>query len=344
MIEVFIWSWQILLLLIVIFGWVFMHNTLKQRYGEKYGSLPRKKQIYIVKNIVKSVLLCSISPLALYGISRVLLYGIYDSNLFRIFGCVYASSDIVGLIVMNRNLAKSTLFHHVCVVAFCTKSIYMDYANPENEPFRQISMLGAFSALTWPVNTHLGLRTLLNETKEYKLRMLSLCIYLPMVAISFAWQACHAFPFVEWDESLLYIVAILLIFYDDCVLLSFLSRNENQAALFLYTALIIPATLNWNTGNYNTAVLEFTTMVLGLGSVCFSNPVIGLSSFFAGVTNASFGLTHEPSWYVFLTKSYVLLSIVILQLIIQGHKIIGRFLRRRPYGRLRRIYSFREFS
>ena len=285
-----LWIWQISLLVVVVFGWLSMHHVFKVRYGKLYETLSRTKQTYIVKNTVKSILLSSISPLALYGIVRIAVYGMYDSILFRIFGCVYASSDIVGLLVMNKRLPISTLLHHTCVVVFSIKNMSMDYTSEDNDPFRQISMLGAFSALTWIVNTHLGLRTLLDQQSEYRLRKISLFVYLPTVLVSFSWQLLHALPFVRIDVSVLYLLAILLIFYDDCVLISFLSREENRRVLFLYSILIIPITIHWNAGHYPGSIIEFAVLLFGVANECFQHSCIELASFFVSMMSATYGI------------------------------------------------------
>ena len=325
--EAFIWMWQILLLFVVVLSWLCMHNTLKKRY-EAYGDLSRMKQIYIVKNVVKSILLGCISPLALYGVARVCFFDAYDSTLFQIFGCVYVSSDIVGLLVLNRNLPRSTMLHHICVVFLGAKSITMDYADPGNDPYRQIGMLGAMSALTWPVNTHLGLRTLLNETDEYRLRRVALAIYTPAVAFSALWQCYMAVPHIAVDDvSILYAAAILFIFYDDLNLLSFLSRDENRASLIFFSALALPGLVHWKNESLTLSAVHFSTMLLGILNNCFDRPILEIGTFFSGVMVAASSFRGADHYTMFGAKFYLLLCVVIFQLLIQGHKIFGHTLR-----------------
>jgi len=316
-----VWCWQFLLLAGVCFSWFLTHQALKGRYPE-YAELERSKQVYIVKNLVKSVLLGCMTPLAMFVITRVAFYGIFDSILFQVFGCIYASSDIVGLVALNRHLPRSTLLHHLCVVGFVAKSITMDYADPANEPFRQVGMLGAFSAITFPVNAHLAMRSLLDRRKEYLLRRTGLMVYLPAVGVSLAWQIFNTTLAAD-VATVIYVLALALIFYDDAVLLSFLARDENRPALLFFAALVIPCAYNWMAGRTNEAAIEMVTMLLGIANLSFQHWSLEVGAFSSAVIASSYGLAMDRPWSLILMKAYLILTTVAYQILIQGHKVFG---------------------
>jgi hypothetical protein len=323
-------AWQVLLLIVVYGGWKLTHGALAYAYSEEYACLPRHRQTYVVKNTFKSLLLGCISILSLYTIPRVVVHGIYDTHVFRVFGCVYSASDIMGLIVMNRRLPRSTLLHHTCVVFFCATSMIMDYSNPDNEPFRQISMLGALSSLSWVVNLHLGMRLLVNKATELTMRRVSTLIYVPITATSICWQAHHIAAHFAFDApTLLYTLAVLMIFYDDCVLISFLMREEYRRTHIVLSALLaVPSAINWFSGRPIVAAIEYAAMLLSVGNHIFDVPSLEIVSFFACVVAVSYGVVgNGHSAPVFAAKAYFLLFTVLLQIVAQGHKFFGHAIR-----------------
>ena len=81
-------------------------------------------------------------------------------------------------------------------------------------------MLGVFSCPTFPVNLYLGLRHL----GAYNwLRILSIYVYGPCIAMSFVWQLQHVWAHFVGPAALLYITLLTFIFYDDAVLFQFLA-------------------------------------------------------------------------------------------------------------------------
>lgn len=319
-------AWQLMMLAIVCGGWAWMGYILRTGFRHKYMHIPWHRRLYIIKNTAKSVMLASISPVAFYGAVKVAMYGIYEPFIFRFFGCVYTATDVVGLIIINKGLARSTLIHHVCVAIFGTVSILIDYSDGQNDPIRQIGMLGALSAMTWPVNAHLGLRFLLSHDKEKQLRKIGLGVYLPLFSISVAWQLSYALASAGFDiQSFIYFVAVGFIFYDDLKLISFLSRDESRMALCEFALLIVPCSIHWARGAWLTSMLELAAMVMGIWHVCFDESLaIDMISLCTSLIICAQGLHPEgESWLMFSTKAYIMLSIVTYKFLSKCHCILG---------------------
>ena len=68
-IVAYLWCWQIVMITVTV-SWLAMHKAMREKYME-YIHFPRPKQIYVVKNVVKSIILGSISPLAIYVMSKL---------------------------------------------------------------------------------------------------------------------------------------------------------------------------------------------------------------------------------------------------------------------------------
>ena len=183
--------------------------------------------------MAKSILLGALSPFAAACIYVTWVHGVWMGKAYTLFGAVYVSSDVLGLLTMLKRLPTSTFVHHICVVIFGSFSLFIDYASPDAAPWRNVGMLGAFSSLTFPVNTYLGLR----RTGPHEwLRDASLAVYAPCIMLSLAWQLRN----VEASfASAVYTVLAGSIFWDDYVLARFLCREESRASTLVFSAAVL---------------------------------------------------------------------------------------------------------
>ena len=177
-----------------------------------------KKRAYIVKNVVKGTSLMLMTPMTVAAGYDAIVRGTWDSDLFRLCGCMYAAHDINGLLWMWPKLPGTTRAHHICVSAMTMASMYMiDYKDPESV-WRGIGVLGVFSTVTGPVNMWLGLR----HVRPYPmLKWFAARLYALSMSLSLVWQAFHVMHHTSY-YTIPYVVMLMVIFYDDWVLLCYM--------------------------------------------------------------------------------------------------------------------------
>jgi len=205
--------WQLMCVRVVLFLW---------NVGRKLTNPNVPRRDYVVKNLAKACTLALLTPVAIVSARDVLLTDRWHAPTFRVFGAVYASHDIAGLLRMWDKLPNSTRAHHLSVVLMSTLSaVAIDYENPRSL-WRGAGMLGCVSCWTFPVNMYVALRLVGNYDA---LRKLCLCVYAPTVLLSFLWQLQHVyFVGLCWGMPL-YATLVGLVIYDDLVLLRFLRKN-----------------------------------------------------------------------------------------------------------------------
>ena len=182
---------------------------------------PHRAQ-YVAKNIVKSACLMLMAPFACIGLYEVMKYDSWSNVLFKSCGAMYSANDIVALVTMR--LPLSTRLHHSCVAIMSMLSLwYIDYAHPSL--VRGFGVLGAFSAITAPVNLYLGVRILGSFPH---LKKTSLVIYGASTVLSAGWQSQHIMSMALHTHPLMvvaYTSLIAIVYYDDMILLSFLYKE-----------------------------------------------------------------------------------------------------------------------
>lgn len=208
--------WQLFCLRVVCFLW----DTGKTLLAD---NIPRKD--YIVKNLSKACTLAVLTPNAMWTAYDVFVHGRWSAATFRVFGAVYCAHDIAGLLRMWPKLPSSTRMHHCSVVFMSFLSMfYVDYEDPTSL-WRGIGVLGCMACWTFVVNMFLALR-LVGDFNT--LRQLSVVVYAPTVAVSTLWQGLHVLrvqQHVPWFSTILYLLLVTSVVYDDIILLGFLRRR-----------------------------------------------------------------------------------------------------------------------
>ena len=143
-------------------------------------------------------------------------------------GSLYASGDLVAVATMFHKLPLTTKIHHICVCIFAFLNTFVvDYTSPDLI-WRHSAILAACSAPTYLVNTYLGLRCLKEISPKEKKRLagFALSIYTVFISMSATWNVVLLL-FTPWDVSVvLYMMTILLIYFDDYKLSMYLLDNS----------------------------------------------------------------------------------------------------------------------
>jgi hypothetical protein len=190
-------------------------DKLLQQHTPRYSS--SDKQVYIVKNVVKSIYLF------ILAVSAPLIIRTWENHMIKIFAALYVSNDLMGMIVCP-NLPTSTRIHHMTSVLFLMAAFMVDFTT--NHIAQMLFYYTYASALAFTVNAYLGLRLCYERDNHPKwLRNLKhIAKYSYLFICIGNW--CHQMYLMEWVyEESIYCFMISLIIIDDILLLRWLFKN-----------------------------------------------------------------------------------------------------------------------
>ena len=202
-------------------------NTIIQKiifyyYNNLNKSLSNDRKFYISKNIGKSIILFILSCCAYNTVYNAVKFNVWDNNSIYIIGTTYASHDILSLFLAFWKLPTTTRLHHLSVLFLAYKNLYIDYTQPTI--WRGLVVYAYLSALSFYVNTFLGLRFLLPKYKIWFLAKISFILYLTLCILNWLYQL-----FILYNnnmntsfEIILFCSLIGLVVYDDLILLKYL--------------------------------------------------------------------------------------------------------------------------
>lgn len=218
----------ILLLFIYLHKYVYYWGEkvlLKMYHKENNISLfSEYKKKYIIKNIWKSAVLFFMVVISTFYFIEGFLYDKWYNVFFYIFGTLYTSLDISGLIYV-KGLPLATKIHHIVVGILGSLNLLVDYN--KSGYYRSILIYTYFSMVPFLVNFYLGYRYIFNDEKKLKLiAKLSYKIYLYSLILNIC---CQIIFFILQEFSftmIIYIMLYSLILYDDIKLIKFLKKES----------------------------------------------------------------------------------------------------------------------
>ena len=97
--------------------------------NKTYSSLDPRRKMYVLKNLIKAIVLALNCPIGVYTMKKTFMDGLWKeySSTYHMLGSTYCAADIAGLI-MVQPLPISTRFHHVSVGILCLYNLTIDYA------------------------------------------------------------------------------------------------------------------------------------------------------------------------------------------------------------------------
>ena len=164
----------------------FVTDLILTAYNENYIKLNNDKKMYAVSNLLKSVQLGLMTPLAGYVLFDSMYNNHWENTLIKNLGVLYAMPDTISLIKVKK-MDLTTKIHHVVVCLFNVASIHNDYNN--NNIVRCLLIYAVFSTFAFIVNFMLGVRFL--HTNKNIDRMLSRCsfyVYTMCCMINWIWH------------------------------------------------------------------------------------------------------------------------------------------------------------
>jgi hypothetical protein len=134
-------------------------------FNENFQKIKISKQLYIVKNIVKSWILLYVSINASFDLYNFILTNHIDMNRIYHYASNYVSNDILALILVP-NLPYTTRIHHMITSLFLLYTLNIDYNDITNVG-HLLFIYTLLSSYTFLVNFYLGIRFLKNEKNNY---------------------------------------------------------------------------------------------------------------------------------------------------------------------------------
>ena len=189
------------------------------------ASLTLDKQWYVKANLTKAVLLGAYSPWAAQVLWRGVLANAWSNELIHALSILYATPDLVSLFLVRR-MSKTTLAHHLFVVAFAAVSLCNDYT--VDNVCRSIVVYACFSTFSYSVNAVLGLR-FVTEAMPSACFVVAATVYATCMGVNWVYQLWYmASHFSVWTTAA-HASAISIIVVDDIVLLKWLVTQSSSA-------------------------------------------------------------------------------------------------------------------
>lgn len=206
-----------------------------------YKCLDYNKQLYISKNIIKSIFLAYIFYMRFLKIISYIYYDNYDMKEIRYYGCIYVSCDLIGLLFIPK-LPKTTQIHHSITVFLLF--VIGNYDANQNDVVKYICIYTLWSFMSFIVNFYLGLRYFhIKEDNDYKLNKFdklgnkiidkirviafynyALCCFFNWI-IHFNLLLIRIFTFNLDFTTIIYYILIIPIIRDDLILMSWLKNK-----------------------------------------------------------------------------------------------------------------------
>lgn len=123
--------------------------------NNKFKQLEYSKQMYVVKNIIKSGVLCYLTLMSFYDILPQ-FYNEFNNEMIKKYASKYVSNDIMALIIVRR-LPLTTKIHHSITSLLLLYTFNIDF-NDEKQFGELLIIYTILSSYTFIVNFYLGLR------------------------------------------------------------------------------------------------------------------------------------------------------------------------------------------
>ena len=193
-------------------------------YFPKYQKLTHDKKQYVLKNLIKSIILAILFYISIpILIIPIIKTNTWNSSIIRCFATMYVSNDFVGLVFVN-NLPTTTRIHHIVSTCLVFSSLTIDFQTSEIGQAMFVYTIA--SAATYVVNLHLAIRWLCIRHSLRKLRYFAGFIYVICCSGAWLW---HIFWIREhWNKlyisHFMYLCLLALIIRDDIILMKWLTK------------------------------------------------------------------------------------------------------------------------
>ena len=138
-------------------------NKILEKTSEKYILLTHTRKLYVLKNLIKSLILCYLTVCKYHVFGIIFTKNWHNETIYK-YASNYIANDFLGLL-LNKNLPKNTQYHHITSVILYIYLINQDFNN--NIIARLIFVYGTFSSISFIVNFYLGIRLITADNVIY---------------------------------------------------------------------------------------------------------------------------------------------------------------------------------
>lgn len=207
-------------------------KSILEKNNDLFNSYTLERQLYIVKNITKSIILFFISIRIIYLLINSIKKETLNNFDIKTLATLYVAGDIVALLTVP-GLPESTRRHHMATTLLLFVNYLIDYEDMSRISTKiGILLIGyaTFSAFSFLVNLYLGSRfiiskkSIVNKLRQVALNNYKICIYL-----NWTLQILFMLFTLTVDINLaiaylIYTIVFIPIVQDDLILVSWLSR------------------------------------------------------------------------------------------------------------------------
>ena len=201
---------------------------------------PAHKKWYIVANLYKAFFLAVMALSYRYWVGAYMGFYLDDFIMLPVKRCamIYVATDVVSLYMVPK-LPRSTIMHHVVTTTLCLFVSAIDITIAGWGGLLGISKMtllyGMFSTIAFPVNAYLALRVVYPNAK-WMTALVKFSLWTYILCCAGNWST-HVFWLIRISVnfelsiySLLYILAISVMVYDDTVLIRWLMKRSSPMA------------------------------------------------------------------------------------------------------------------
>ena len=194
------------------------------RNYDKFEHYDRKRKNYIIKNIIKSLILKYISiatipliPLLLFNMGNI-------TKCLHFLGFLYTAGDTIAL-TKNINMSLSTKIHHSITTILCWLNTTINWGNTHSIA-KMMALYTILSCYSYDVNYCLGMRFLISDVEYKKLRKKAYITYLSCCTFNWVIHIIYLTLHIKNLEMVVlsYYLIISLVIYDDIILLKWLQH------------------------------------------------------------------------------------------------------------------------
>ena len=126
-----------------------------------YQKIKLEKQMYIIKNVVKSLVLLYVGIFSSIDFIHFIYTENFEMNSVYNYASLYVANDFIALLIVP-NLPKTTILHHKITCLFLLYTLHVDFNSIENVG-QLLFIYTIFSSYAFLVNFYLGIRFLKNK-------------------------------------------------------------------------------------------------------------------------------------------------------------------------------------
>ena len=133
-------------------------------FNSNYQKIKLEKQMYIIKNVVKSLVLFYVGIFSSIDFIYFIYNDEFEMNAVYDYASFYVANDFIALLIVP-NLPKTTIIHHQITCLFLLYTLHVDFNSIENVG-QLLFIYTIFSSYAFLVNFYLGIRFLKNKNNE----------------------------------------------------------------------------------------------------------------------------------------------------------------------------------